>query len=344
MGLTMRLRLTLWLLILAFTTWPGPAPLAGSISEAYEFHKKIKPGGRAMAARYLGAVRLASTPIDGRPASNLSGLVWDARAGLLYALSDDGYLLHLRPQFTGEMLSGVDAVASFPLQGPDGRPLESPQNDAEGLSLTSGAANADEVQLAVSFDDPPRILRYRPNGQFVSAETLPGKLGDAKAYEDPSETLEAITAHPQFGLLTAPTRPLKDTAKGRFRIYALDGKVWDYPPLSAENSMSTDLAVGKGDDLLVLERNYASLLKPIVFAVRRLPIGQLPGGGTLTPAEVIHFNNRDGWNIDNFEALAHHQDNRFFVLSDDNAAIFQKTLLIYFQALDPEPAASPNKP
>ncbi len=335
MGLIMQNRPFGRLLWIFFLLLPGANAHAEPLSQPYEFTKKIKPGGAYMAARYLGAVKLKAGPVDGRVASNLSGLAWDADAKLLYALSDDGYLLHLRPQFTGEILTGVEAVASFPLLGPDGRPLEAPLNDAEGLAIEHGDnATADDTVLSVSFDDPPRILRFNPKGQFVASLALPKPLGEASAYDDPGEALEAVTAHPQLGLLTAPARPLKDNTSGRFRIYGVDGKTWDYPPLDPDNSMITDLAVGPGGDVLVLERNFASLLKPVVFAVRRLPLAQSPGGGAVTPAEVIHFNNREGWSIDNFEALAHHQDNRFFVLSDDNAAIYQKTLLVYFQAID----------
>ena len=44
-----------------------------------------------------------------------------------------------------------------------------------------------------------------------------------------------------------------------------------------------------------------------------------------------------GLQIDNFEGLARHQSNRFFMVSDDNSVFIQRTLLVYFELLADQP-------
>jgi hypothetical protein len=39
--------------------------------------------------------------------------------------------------------------------------------------------------------------------------------------------------------------------------------------------------------------------------------------------------------IDNFEGLARHRGNRFFMVSDDNGVFIQRTLLLYFELVEP---------
>ncbi len=41
-----------------------------------------------------------------------------------------------------------------------------------------------------------------------------------------------------------------------------------------------------------------------------------------------------GHQIDNFEGLARHRGNRFFLVSDDNDLFLQRSLLMYFELLD----------
>ena len=45
--------------------------------------------------------------------------------------------------------------------------------------------------------------------------------------------------------------------------------------------------------------------------------------------EIARFDSSQGWAVDNFEGVAHHIDNRYFIVSDDNANPQQKTLLVY---------------
>ena len=54
---------------------------------------------------------------------------------------------------------------------------------------------------------------------------------------------------------------------------------------------------------------------------------------------IDHFNSKRGWKIDNFESVARHEGNRYFVISDDNENPIQKTLLLYFEIISDGPAS-----
>ena len=45
------------------------------------------------------------------------------------------------------------------------------------------------------------------------------------------------------------------------------------------------------------------------------------------------FDTSQGWLLDNFEGLARHREQRFFMVSDDNRSALQSTLLVYFELL-----------
>jgi hypothetical protein len=51
----------------------------------------------------------------------------------------------------------------------------------------------------------------------------------------------------------------------------------------------------------------------------------------ISEIQRISLNAIGGWQIDNFEGLAHHQDNRFFTVSDNNDLFVQRTLPLYFE-------------
>ena len=60
-------------------------------------------------------------------------MAWDQDEELLIAISDDGFIVHLEPVFTGEQLTDLRMAAIFPLLGPSGGALDKKLTDAEGL-------------------------------------------------------------------------------------------------------------------------------------------------------------------------------------------------------------------
>jgi hypothetical protein len=305
---------------------------AEPIGTSMEFSQKIKTGGHYMQVRLLGLLRLSNTPVDGLPANELSGMAWDEDEQLLYAISDKGHLVHLRPQFKDGILTGVDFLHAYPLLDEHGSRLKRGMTDAEDLAIrNANNGSRGDSELVISFEDVPRLVRYRPDGTWLGEEPLPELLRDQHNYEGRNAELEAVALHPQFGLLTAPQKPLKTESPGLMSLYAQSGRQWQFAPIDTEDSDIVSLAITPKNEVLILERRYKNFFTPIIFAVRRVRLEEQPGGGLLTVEDVARFSNTDGFRIDNFEGLAHHQGNRYFMVSDDNNSAIQQTLLLYFE-------------
>jgi hypothetical protein len=58
------------------------------------------------------------------------------------------------------------------------------------------------------------------------------------------------------------------------------------------------------------------------------------GSPTEAVVETRSLDSGKGHQIDNFEGLARHRGNRFFLVSDDNDLFLQRSLLMYFELLD----------
>lgn len=301
------------------------------IGSPFSFSEAVKPGETFMGIQLLGSLKLAKDRVNGLNARELSGLAWDEDEQILYAVSDDGYLIHLSPIFKNEFLSGVDLINAFPLRDAKSNILEGEASDAESLAIlnSNNGIQGDSI-LAISLEFPPRIQKYRPNGYFISEIYIPEYLSKQSYYSDHDSTLDALAYHSEYGFLTAPQRPLKNSEAGVFTIYSTEGEKWNYAPLNNNDSVTLGLEVLPNGNLLVLERVHSSVFKPTVYALRNLQLNHI-NGDTNKIEEIVHFNSREGWLIDNFESITKHKDNKYFMVSDDNENAFQKTLLIYFK-------------
>ncbi|MDG4550009.1 MAG: esterase-like activity of phytase family protein [Candidatus Contendobacter sp.] len=300
---------------------------------------QVGPGDIYAGIRLLGALRLNDASIDGLRPCGLSGLAWDENAGLLYALSDKGALFHLRPEFDSQgFLSGIYPVAAYPLRAASDAPVRPPFDDAEGLALRRVP---DGVELLVSFEMKPRVVRYGPKGEWRGEEPLPTPLRDIRNYRDPNQALESVTIHPRWGVLVGTETPLRADPADRVRIFSGDGRFWTYPLGKAPGNALVDMVMLPDGGLLTLERAFVNPLRPLIISLRRTEPLPAPGARRTPPqvADVAVFDSGRGWLLDNFEGLAHHRDWRFFMVSDDNCNAWQATLLVYFE-LDPPPRAA----
>jgi hypothetical protein len=83
----------------------------------------------------------------------------------------------------------------------------------------------------------------------------------------------------------------------------------------------------------VLERSYTGLFNPFVVTLKKVYINACSTDMCETKM-IAKMNNHKGWELDNFEGLAHVGKNRYVMVSDDNENFFQRTLLIYFEVID----------
>ncbi len=303
---------------------------------------QVEVGAAYQGIRLLGALRLNAVQHDELPLCGLSGLAWDEDSGLLYAISDQGVLFQLRPAFAADgTLSGVQRVAAYPLRDARDQPLRSPWHDAEGLAIRKGDnGKPDDAQLLISFEGKPRVVRYRPAGQWQGEEPLPAPLRDPGNYRHPNKGLEAMTVDSRWGVIAGTEAPFRGDPDGQIRLFRNDGRFWRYPLSSAPGSALVAMEALPDGSLLTLERAFVAPLQPLIISLRRV---RLPVAATAEPlavTDVAVFDSSQGWLLDNFEGLTRYQGRRFFMVSDDNCQAWQNTLLVAFELLPDRPASA----
>ena len=318
-----------WLCILLLVV---PAGCQGGqpMSAEVTLSPAIGNGDAYMGVRWLGAVRVGqgSSPV---PVTGLSDLAWDQDAGVLYAVSDQGLLFHLQPDFKSGYLTGVDVVAAFPLRNPGGAVLAADRRDAEGLALVDRGDQGS--RLLVSFEGWPAVAEYTTQGYWRADHDLPAGLARAQDYSSPNSGLEALAVHPDLGILVGTERTPPGFAARQVPIASLGGRVWHYPLAAPDQSALTAFEVLEDGSLLTLERAYVSPWVPLVISLRRTCLDAL-GGGPLRVGEVAVFDAARKWRLDNFEGLTRHDGWRVLMVSDDNSNVLQATLLVYME-IDP---------
>lgn len=297
-----------------------PAPLA----------ENLAPGARIGAIRFLGMVAVPNASIDGARLSQLSDLAWDERAGLLYAISDKGFLFHLRPVLRDGLLVDVALVRALRLRELESdEPLQDRRADAEGLDLV---VDGGRTELLVSFERFPRIMRYRPDGRALGALHLPAALVDRDAYAHANRMLESVCRDADFGVLTMPEKPLLHEPPGYTRLFSLNGMSWRYP-VARDDRVVSLACLGDGE-VLVLEGNFGSRFWRSHATLKRVRLAGVPPDAPLEPETLFALESSRGYQIDNFEGITRHRGRRFFLVSDDNDFFLQRTLLLYLELLD----------
>jgi hypothetical protein len=219
------------------------------------------------------------------------------------------------------------------LREANGKPVRFRRSDAEGLAVRHAAnGQRGDSELVVSFERIPRIVRYRPDGTLLGELPLPAPLADAGAYQGSNKQLEAVTIHPRHGVLTAPEAPLSDARWRDRRLFGLNGAWWGLAVEPQTDITAIEWVDGIG--LLLLERRYG--VKYPYPETRLLRLRELPAetGATRRPETVAALPSATLYQHDNFEGLTHHEGRRFFMVTDDNDAVLQRTLLVYFELLE----------
>ncbi len=324
------------LVVLIVMLVPATQVWSQSIGKAYALSKKYPVGERHMQVRLLGTLVLNKTEVNGFGPREMSGLAWDEDAQLLYAVSDDGHLCHFAPQFVDGVLTAVDFVAAYPLREADGTLVRGKASDSESLAArnTHNGISGD-TELLISFEIQPRLLSYTVDGHLRAELPLSPALADISNYAGENKGLEAIALHEEYGLLMAPERPLNGANQNVLSIYSAAQHVWQMVPIDTEHSAVVGLEVTPHGDLLVLERRYSSVFSPVIWSVRRLQLNPETAGQPQTADEILTMTTAgSAWSPDNFEGIAHHRNNKYFIISDDNESSLQRTLLSYFEILE----------
>lgn len=315
-------------------------PMGASAAEPYpSLNAKVVPlaenigvGDTIGKIRFLGMLEIPTLTVDGMRLSQLSDLAWDDSAQVLYALSDKGFLVSFHPVFHEGALVDLKLARVVPLRElKTNQPLQRRRADAEGMDIRRNG-QTQEMELIISFERFPRIVRYRTDGYAIEEYKLPPPLNDAKNYRDGNKMLEGMCFDARYGVLAMPEAPLPDEDSGYNRLFSLTGRSWRYPTEN-ENRVVGLACLGNGE-VLVLERDFGRLFWRSAVAIKRVRLSNAPADTTLAVETLVSLDTGKGFQIDNFEGIAHHQGKRFFLISDNNDFFLQRTLLLYFELLE----------
>jgi len=170
------------------------------------------------------------------------------------------------------------------------------------------------------------------NTQIAEELALPPVLAKIESYDSRNHMLEATCHHPQFGVLTMPEYPLHGEMPGFNRLFTLSDRSWRYP--IEDGNRVVGLSCLANGDVLVLEGTFGSRFWRSHTTLKRVRLANAPANEPLRPESLVTLEPSKGYQIDNFEGIAHHRGARFFLVSDDNDFFLQRTLLLYIELID----------
>lgn len=279
------------------------------------FPKNYKPSDLS-GINILDAKVLSFKSAKGIEFTDISALAYDANRGL-FALSNKGYLFKLELQIEDKKIKNLNIQKAMVLQTKKGKALKKKKRDAEGMEFTKEG-------LIISFERHPKVSLYDFKGRKIRNYLLPSVLDDIDNYQKKNKALEAVTTHPDFGIITAPEAPLKGEDERFHTLYSLD-KTWRFK--AGGNITSISLLPDK--NLLVLEREF-HLFSGHVIRLSKVNIMECET--EVCPARLLaSLKSSEGWTLDNFEGLTHIKDNIYMMVSDDNGSFLQQCIVVLFE-------------
>jgi hypothetical protein len=270
---------------------------------------------------------LSNITVNGSKVSELSDLAWDNDEQLLYALSDNGHLLSFKPVFNDNKFVELSMVNGIALHDDKNKKLRWKNSDSEGLALINSSNNIQgDTQYIISFERLTRVIQYNQKGFIEKQLEIPEKLRKISNYRSENKSLESILFHDQLGLIVGSEYSLKDEDKTQLGFYTLDGKFWSFPAYFHDGAL-TGLATAKDNDLLALERVYGGFFSGFKVALHHLHITE----DHIEDKVIALFLPSEDFFNDNFEGVARHKDDFYFMISDDNNHPLKRTVLIYFK-------------
>lgn len=267
-----------------------------------------------------------------------SGLVLDADAKSLLAISDSGVWMTGRLTYDGTRPSGIESARLGPLLDRNGLPLSRIRDrDSEAVALASGTLQQGSVLVA--FEGRHRIERYDLSSNGLSADRGALKLPAGAKRMRHTQGLEAMTVMqggPYKGSPIAFSERLYDMSRNH------TGWLWtgETPATvhlkNIDDYDLTDIASLDDGTLFVLERRFR-WLEGLKVRLRRLAPGALQPGRAAIGETLLEADLND--EIDNMEGLAatRLKDSNVLItmISDDNFShVLQRTVLLQFIVRD----------
>ncbi len=269
------------------------------------------PSRPAEPAELVGAVGLeaASEAFGG-----LSGIELGQDGREVTFVSDRGYLFHGRIRRENGAPAGIDLTGIARLTGRNGKPINRPANDAEGLALDDG-------RLFVSFEGRHRIRRHGRDGR--ERASVPGHPTFSRL--PANSGLEALAVD-EAGRLVALSE--SDGNRGQpIPVWRLERGGWRIAAQVPRRGGFRVVGADFGPDglLYLLERQFTGL--GFRSRVRRFDLS----GPSLREATLLETGTGTH---DNLEGIAVWRDSagriRLTMVSDDNFKWFQRTEIVEY--------------
>ena len=293
---------------------------------------------------FRGGLELASTT---RELGSLSGLAFTADGQTLYSVADTGYWFRAKVVEENRRLTGIADPELGRMLLDNGKPPERKSDaDAEGLRIVE--RDGKPVAL-VSFEQKPTVREYA-GPDFASSTptrwTLPKFVTGVRR----NQGLEAIAVAPAGTALDGATLVIAERSldtSGNHRGFILTGPSAGVFSIKRTGEFDiSDAAFLPGGDLLILERSFG-FSSGFAVRIRRIDGTSIKPGVTLDGPTLLEADGR--YQIDNLEGLAVRTtaagETILTLVSDDNSNLFQRTILLEFALLPPEPPTpAPTKP
>lgn len=280
--------------------------------------------------KILGILQLESQINSEYRLAETSGLAWDHDQQSLILLSDRGYFIHTKPIFKKGTLIDLDFLSYHQLLDSNNKKLKNKSTDSEGLALLNSKNNLkNDTELLISFERKPRIIKYTTDGKYISKQALNNDLNNIKNYKSENKALEAITLHDQFNIITGPERPL-DNNSNSLSLHNLQNKKWLFKPDNEKHGSLVGLTTLPNNRIIALERIFSNIFTGVSHAIHLITLNE----DSIEQKVLFRTRPEEAYLNENFEGISWHEENRFFMISDDNDNPFQRTLLMYFEIPD----------
>jgi len=205
--------------------------------------------------------------------------------------------------------------------------------DAEALAPVEPGTLDGEYYVA--FEGRHRIHRYRFDGKDFSPPTGALDLPDAALRLPDNKALESLAillAGPYEGTAIAFSERRAHISGDSLGWLFHDGKTEQIRLKRSDMFDITDAAALPDGGIVVLERNFAGVMRGVFMRIRRINGADIKPGARLE-GDVL-YETEGGRMVDNMEAIAVHSDadgrTILTIMSDDNYNPIQRTLLMRF--------------
>ena len=253
--------------------------------------------------------------------NELSGLTYDKKNKILYAVSDKGKLFSYKLQQKSNKLT-LSPIHSCKLKNRNGKRLKKWQRDSEGVALDSNG------KLFISFEGKPKIYNFTKKCIQKKQIKLPRSLKNAKLLSS-NKSLEALAFHPKYEFITALEYPKKSDNRYFQTIYTTSGKQWHLKLDPIKKNAIVAIEVMDDGNLLILERAHKNFFD-FIITLEKLYINGCKQS-LCKQRKILQMDSQKGWRLEDFEGLANLGAGKFVMVSDNSNSIFFKTKLVYFK-------------